>query len=79
MPLPALEHGGREGVGEHQRGADVHLECAVDLLRGEGRERPRGRQRSVGDQDVNPSGLLDQVIDVRANTQVSGDRPGAER
>ncbi len=57
-------------MGERDHRAEVDLQHAVDLLGAQVREEPAGRQRGVGDQDVELAGLADEGLDLLAPAEV---------
>ncbi len=63
---------------EHHRGAQVHVERAVDFIHGERIDRAGRRERGVGDQDVDVACLLGEAFDLGRHGQIDGHRLGAE-
>ena len=64
VSAPARDHRRQQRVCQHDRGAQVDAQRAVDLLLGEGLQAARGRQRGVGDQDVHLARLASQAVDL---------------
>ncbi len=74
MPAPAGHHRRRERARERDRRAQVDLEHRVDLRLAEIEQVAGGRQRGVGDEDVDVRGFGREPLDVAARGQVGGDR-----
>ena len=78
VPAAARGHRRREHARHDDRGAQVDVERAVDLLEAEALERPRAREGRVGDEDVDVAGLAEQAIDLGGIAEIDGERASVE-